>query len=94
VTKNLTLAIEDELLDRARIIAAIRRTSVNAMVREFLEREVKRESSVAARMEKWNDRFKASDQNSQRRERRVSGDKPTFDREEFYEEVMRERGLL
>lgn len=94
MTKNLTLAIEDELLDRARIIAAIRRTSVNAMVREFLEREVKREASQAARMEKWNGRFKASDQNSQRRARQVSGDKPVFNREEFYEEVMRERGLL
>jgi plasmid stability protein len=39
-SKNLTLAIDEALLDRARVLAAIRRTSVNDMVREFLIREV------------------------------------------------------
>lgn len=34
--KNITLAIEDGVLDRARLVAAERRTTVNAMVREFL----------------------------------------------------------
>ncbi|MCC5997289.1 MAG: hypothetical protein JJU18_13070 [Oceanicaulis sp.] len=94
MTKNLTLAIDDDLLDKARVLAAMRRTTVNAMVRDFLTHEVQRETSSGTRMELWNNQFKASDQNSQRRARRVSGDKPIFDREEFYEEVMRERGLL
>lgn len=40
MTKNLTLAIDEDLLDRARVLAAMRRTTVNAMVREFLERAV------------------------------------------------------
>jgi len=34
--KNITLAIEDDVLDKARIAAAERKTTVNAMVREFL----------------------------------------------------------
>lgn len=94
MTKNLTLAIDEDLLEKARVLAAMRRTTVNAMVREFLSREVASETSDAARMERWNDHFKAADANAYRRARRSSGDKPIFDREEFYEEVMRERGLL
>lgn len=94
MTKNLTLAIDGDLLDRARVVAAVRRTTVNAMVREFLTHEVQRATSSGTRMEMWNNQFKASDQNSQRRARRVSGGEPIFDREEFYEEAMRERGLL
>jgi hypothetical protein len=43
MTKNLTLAIDDDLLDRARVVAAVRRTTVNAMVREYLERVVQDE---------------------------------------------------
>ncbi|WP_075995809.1 DUF6364 family protein [Salaquimonas pukyongi] len=38
--KNLTLAIDEDLLDKARVLAAMRRTSVNEMVREFLKRSV------------------------------------------------------
>ena len=34
--KNITLAIEDDILERARIVAAGKRTTVNAMVRQFL----------------------------------------------------------
>lgn len=34
--KNITLAVEDEILDKVRIVAAERRTTVNAMVRDFL----------------------------------------------------------
>jgi len=46
--KNITLAIEDEILDRARIVAAEKRTSINAMVREFLAEVGKREDRIAA----------------------------------------------
>ena len=38
--KNLTLSIDEELLNKARVLAAIKRTSVNEMVRGFLERLV------------------------------------------------------
>ncbi len=34
--KNITFAIDDEVLDKARVFAAQRKTTVNAMVREFL----------------------------------------------------------
>ena len=46
VTRNLTLAIEDELLLEARKIALERRTTVNRMVREYLATLVDRESRV------------------------------------------------
>jgi plasmid stability protein len=38
--KNITVTVEDELYHNARIRAAEKRTSVSALVREFLERLV------------------------------------------------------
>ncbi len=43
MAKNITLAIDEELLDKARVLAAMRRTTVNAMVRDFLQRAVNAE---------------------------------------------------
>lgn len=43
MAKNVTLAIDEDLLNRARVIAAMRRTSVNELVRGFLERLVEQE---------------------------------------------------
>lgn len=40
MAKNITLAIDEDLLDKARVLAAMRRTTVNAMVRDFLQRAV------------------------------------------------------
>ena len=34
--KNITLSVDDDVLDRVRIVAAEKRTTVNAMVREYL----------------------------------------------------------
>jgi hypothetical protein len=34
--KNITLAIDEDGLERARLVAAEQKTTVNAMVREFL----------------------------------------------------------
>jgi hypothetical protein len=34
--KNITLAIDDEVLDKVRVVAAEKKTTVNALVREFL----------------------------------------------------------
>ncbi len=42
-TKNITLAIEQDLLDKVRVVAAIRRSSVNEMVRGYLARVVEDE---------------------------------------------------
>ncbi len=50
--KNITLAIDDEILEKARVVAAEKRTTVNAMVREFLAevagRDQRREEARAA----------------------------------------------
>jgi hypothetical protein len=43
VTRNLTLAIDEALLDKVRVLAAMKRTSVNEMVRGFLTRLVEQE---------------------------------------------------
>ena len=34
--KNITLAIDDKILEKVRIVAAHKRTTVNALVRDFL----------------------------------------------------------
>ena len=94
MTKNLTLAIDDDLLDKARVLAAMRRTTVNAMVRGFLEREIERETLNATRAEAWSRMFQVADADAFRREHRLREGERLFDRELFYEEVMRERGLL
>lgn len=44
-TKNITLAIDEDLLDKVRVLAAIQRTSVNEMVRQHLTRIVDQESA-------------------------------------------------
>jgi len=45
VTRNLTLAIDDDLLDKVRVLAAMKRTSVNEMVRGFLASMVQQETA-------------------------------------------------
>jgi hypothetical protein len=45
--KNITLAIEDEVLDRVRIVAAEKKTTVNALVREFLADLANRDERLA-----------------------------------------------
>ena len=42
--KNITLAIDEDLLDKTRVLAAMRRTSVNEMVREYLKKLVEQEA--------------------------------------------------
>ena len=36
--KNITLAVDEDVLDRVRVIAAERKTTVNGLVREYLAR--------------------------------------------------------
>ena len=47
VVKNITLAIEDEVLDKVRVVAAQKRTTVNAMVRDFLAEIACRDEKLA-----------------------------------------------
>jgi len=50
--KNITLAIDEKLLDQSREYARTHHTTLNALVRALLEREV-----VARRRDHWVDRF-------------------------------------
>ncbi|NJO55492.1 MAG: ribbon-helix-helix protein, CopG family [Rhodospirillales bacterium] len=43
--KNITLAIDEALLDKVRVLAAIKRTSVNELVRAYLQRLVDQEQA-------------------------------------------------
>ena len=49
---NLTLVVEEDLLREARAVAARRRTSVNELVREFLEHMISEESRRTAALER------------------------------------------
>ena len=93
MTKNITLAIDEDLLDKVRVLAAMRRTSVNAMVREFFDREVRQVTADARRSEAWTRLFKELDA-ARGMPAASHDDEKIFDRDAFYDEVMRERGLL
>jgi hypothetical protein len=45
--KNITLAIDEALLERARALAEQRKTTLNAMVRSLLAHEVEQEDRIA-----------------------------------------------
>jgi hypothetical protein len=48
--KNITLAIDEKLLDQVRIVAAKRKTTINAMVREHLEQVARNEDRAREAM--------------------------------------------
>lgn len=93
MTKNITLAIDQDLLDKVRVLAAIRRTSVNEMVRQFLEREVQRETTQASRAEIWARIFEGADRGGETRAGQQA-DGRIADRETPNGEVLRERRLF
>ena len=45
--KNITLSIDEQVLDEVRLVAARNKTTVNAMVREYLTRVASEESRIA-----------------------------------------------
>lgn len=45
--KNVTLAIDEELLGKARSLAERRKTTLNAMIRSLVEHEVEQEDRIA-----------------------------------------------
>ena len=55
VAKNITLAVDDELLERFRLHAAQRKTSVNALLRRHMEEavnlEARRRDAIARMLE-------------------------------------------
>lgn len=46
MTRNITLAIEEDVLEKARIIAARRKTTVNGLVREHLRQLTRQEDET------------------------------------------------
>jgi hypothetical protein len=58
VRQNLTLTIEGDLLREARKVALDRNTSVNQLVREFLERLVQEQGSRQAAQADIEDMFR------------------------------------
>ena len=47
MTKNITLAIDEAVLEKARVVAAKRKTTVNGMVREFLTEVTSEDEKLA-----------------------------------------------
>jgi len=100
--KNLTLSIDEDLLNKARVYAAMEKTSVNEMIRRFLvgtidgsiEEAKHREKAFKRGNRDWIKLFEDTDASSDSRQRRVDNPNRIFDREELYEEAFYERGLL
>ncbi len=46
MTRNITFAVDDEILQKVRVLAAHRRTSVNALVRDYLKSLVGKDSEM------------------------------------------------
>jgi predicted transcriptional regulator len=84
--RNVTLAIDDTLLERARSLAERRKTSLNAMIRSLLAAEVEQEDRIAWAKEGMRRLMDEA-------ERRAVGDVPyQWDRRDAYGE--REDRLL
>jgi hypothetical protein len=79
---NLTLTIEEETLRRARIRALQEGTSVNALVREYLERFADAEGRVLEARRRVVELARASEAGTE-------GSGRTWEREEAYEERVR-----
>lgn len=78
--KNITLAIDEAVLDRVRVIAAEQKTTVNALVRTYLERiasEQDRRAEARRRLRELMDKSEAR-----------LGPDYKWNREELYEDRM------
>lgn len=79
---NLTLSVDDELLKQCRLYAVQHDTSVNAMVREFMESLVDRKQERVKAVEELN-----RIANEIAREKKLAGDW-RWNREEVYEDRL------
>lgn len=52
MSKNITLSVDEDVLQRARVVAAIRRTSVSELVRGFLKTLTETVETVEQPLEK------------------------------------------
>ena len=83
MSKNITLSVDEAVLEKVRLVAAEQKTTVNAMVRAFLERKA-RESEIGKRRRDAVNRLLALSRNST-----ASMAKDwTFNREELYAERL------
>ena len=89
--KNLTLSIDAELLDKMRVLAAMRRTSVNDLIRQYFQQEIDMEAGQS-RANEWDAFFAKIDASVTEAQRVAPGG--LLSREEIYDEALRERGLL
>jgi len=85
---NLTIVIDDRLLQAARVKAAEQGTSVNEVCREAIARFAQADQEVQARIEN----LRAIAMRA-RPAQGTDGGPAWPGRERFYEEVIRERGL-
>jgi len=84
---NITLSIDDALLQAARIRAVKEGTSVNEICRQAIERYARRNEDRLAQYLELKARIDANPG--------VSGKQlPHITREQLYEEVLAERGLI
>lgn len=86
---NLTIVIDDRLLQAARVKAAEQGTSVNEVCREAIARFAQADQEVQGRIEK----LRAIAMRA-RPAQGTDGGTLWPGRERFYEEVMQERGLV
>ena len=78
--KNITLAVDEDILDRVRVIAAERKTTVNGLVREYLEK-------IASEQDRIAEARRRLVQLAERSQARL-GPNYRFNRDESYEERM------
>jgi hypothetical protein len=78
--KNVTLAIDEKLLEQARALAGRRKTSLNALVRSLLAAEVEQEDRIAWAKEGMRRLIE------EKQKRGESGPPFTWNRDEIYAE--------
>ena len=106
MAKNITLAIDETLLDKVRVLAAMKRTSVNELVRSYLQRlvdQAKEQDEARIEQQRLVDESEGRIEPSASKVRRrrlldaidtsVGGLGPGYkwNREELYEERLRPR---
>ncbi len=78
---NLTVSIDDETLQRARVRALVEHTSVNALVRDFLQDYADRETLVRSATDRFLELARASQAGSGPQGR-------TWSREDIYDRAV------
>jgi hypothetical protein len=80
VTKNITLAIQEDILEKVRLVAAKRQTTINGLVRDFL-------TGIATEDERLAEARRRLVEMAEKSEARL-GANYTWNRDELYEERL------